>query len=443
MAMLLLSLTFREEFAKDVHFPLIFFVICIELLAISIRNDFSLRGISIIDTNVNREIKVSLYADDTTLLLPGNETALRKALQIIDKFRVCSGLKLNFSKCKLLRIGALKNSNLMFCSDYDLQWTNQPVPALGMVFSNNMKEIICLYYEPQMKRIQNLLNIWQQRNLSLIGKTTIIKTLAPPKLVFLFTSLPNPKEAFFLQLKKVIVNSLWNNKPPKIKYTILINEHENGGCKLLDPKSFCQSLKISWVKRILGKDTSFFWKVLSEKNLRSVGGNLIWSCNFDNKDSLLSNIKNNFLVDVLVAWSDFRFQYYEGRSQSLNRNEIIWNNSYIKINGSSFFYEKWHQQGICKMSHLMDAHDSFLSFQAFQLKYSQLKCNFLEYFSVITAIKNSKDFLNSPLKTAISFILKQKKICKSVYSYILKRSAEFPLKSTNKWQNIFPSKTFQ
>ena len=91
----------------------------------------------------------------------------------------------------------------------------------------------------------------------------------------------------------------------------------------------------------------------------------------------------------------------------------------------------------------MDAYDNFLSFQAFQLKYLQLKCNFLEYFSVISVIKNFKGFLNSPLKNGISFILKQEKICKSVYPYILKRSAESPLKSTNKWQNIFPSKTFQ
>ena len=122
------------------------------MLAISIRTDSSLRGISTIDTDVNRDIKVSLYADDTTLLLPGNETALRKALQIFDKFRVSSGLEFNFSKCKLLRIGALKNSNLMFCSDYDLQWTNQPVPALGVVFSNNTKEIICLNYETTIEK---------------------------------------------------------------------------------------------------------------------------------------------------------------------------------------------------------------------------------------------------------------------------------------------------
>ena len=74
------------------------FVICIEFLAISIRNDSSLRGISIIDTDVNREIKVSLYADDTTQLLPGNETALRKALQIFDEFRVIKFFKTQIAK---------------------------------------------------------------------------------------------------------------------------------------------------------------------------------------------------------------------------------------------------------------------------------------------------------------------------------------------------------
>ena len=165
------------------------FVICMELLATSTRNDSSQRGILIIDTDVNTEVKLSLYADETTLLLPGNETALRRALQIFDKFRVCSGLQLNFSKCKLLRISALKNQNFMFYSDYDLHWTNQTVSAFGVVFSINTEYIICLNYEPQ-----------------LIGKITITKTLAVSKLVFLFTSLPNPKDAFFLQLKRVIVN---------------------------------------------------------------------------------------------------------------------------------------------------------------------------------------------------------------------------------------------
>ena len=49
------------------------------------------------------------------------------------------------------------------------------------------------------------------------------------------------------------------------------------------------------------------------------------------------------------------FQYHEGRSQSLNRNEIIWNNSYIKINGSSFFYKNGIKKESAKL-HILWMH---------------------------------------------------------------------------------------
>ena len=70
-------------------------IICIELLAIAIRNDPNLEGISILKCDAEKEIKISLYADDTTLLLPGKEEALRQAIGIFDKFRKSSGLTLN------------------------------------------------------------------------------------------------------------------------------------------------------------------------------------------------------------------------------------------------------------------------------------------------------------------------------------------------------------
>ena len=50
------------------------FIICIELLAV--RNDPNLEGISILNCDAEKEIKISLYADDTTLLLPGREETL-------------------------------------------------------------------------------------------------------------------------------------------------------------------------------------------------------------------------------------------------------------------------------------------------------------------------------------------------------------------------------
>ena len=62
----------------------------------------TLKGISILNCDAEKEIKISLYTDDTTLLLPGKEEALRQAIGIFNKFRISSGLTLNLSKCEVL-----------------------------------------------------------------------------------------------------------------------------------------------------------------------------------------------------------------------------------------------------------------------------------------------------------------------------------------------------
>ena len=55
---------------------------------------------------------------------------------------------------------------------------------------------------------------------------------------------------------------VWNNKPAKIKHSILINDIKDCGLKLLDPKSFCEALKLSWVKIIFEKESSCIWTTL-------------------------------------------------------------------------------------------------------------------------------------------------------------------------------------
>jgi hypothetical protein len=62
----------------------------------------------------------------------------------------------------------------------------------------------------------------QHRKLTLLGKVTVIKTLALPKLIHLLTSLPNLKQSLFNDLNKVFFNFIWDGKPEKIKRNTLI-----------------------------------------------------------------------------------------------------------------------------------------------------------------------------------------------------------------------------
>ena len=99
--------------------------------------------------------------------------------------------------------------------------------------------------------------------------------------------------------------------------------------------------------------------------------------------------QSRFLLDVLVAWSHFRFQYGD-KGCSLNENELMWNNSTIKINGVSVFYKHWYRKGIYKIAQVVDDSKNFLSFENFQANFPELKCNFLEYQGMVSAIKHSK-----------------------------------------------------
>ena len=61
----------------------------------------------------------------------------------------------------------------------------------------------------------------------------------------------------------------------------------------------------------------------SKKQLEFVGGNLIWHCRFNDKDHFSIKVKIQFLLDVLVTGSRFRFQYGDkGCSLNINRGDV-------------------------------------------------------------------------------------------------------------------------
>ena len=53
------------------------------------------------------------------------------------------------------------------------------------------------------------------------------------------------------EVKQLITDFLWDNKPPKIAYNVMIQSIENGGMNLVDFDSKVKSLRVSFVKRLL------------------------------------------------------------------------------------------------------------------------------------------------------------------------------------------------
>lgn len=86
--------------------PLLF-VLAIEPLAIAIRNNHYIHGI----TRLGTEHKLSLYADDLFLFVSKAETTIPLILELLTKFGEISGYKLNLHKSELLPLN-LTNTTL-------------------------------------------------------------------------------------------------------------------------------------------------------------------------------------------------------------------------------------------------------------------------------------------------------------------------------------------
>ena len=97
-----------------------------------------------------------------------------------------------------------------------------------------LENITELNLEPKILEMEKLTSIWRCRNLTLIGKITIIKTLMISKIIHILLSLPKPSEESFIRIENAFKKILWNEKPPKFKISTLENLTADGGLHFPD-----------------------------------------------------------------------------------------------------------------------------------------------------------------------------------------------------------------
>ena len=103
--------------------------------------------------------------------------------------------------------------------------------------------------EERFKKFKNILNMWEQRDLSLKGKITILKSLAMTQLIYVTNVLYVPN-TFIERIQKEIQHFVWNDKPhepPKIKTSTMIADISRGGIKMSHFETQIQSQQIMWI----------------------------------------------------------------------------------------------------------------------------------------------------------------------------------------------------
>lgn len=229
------------------------FILGAEILAARVRLEKNIEDITLF----NIEHKISQFANDTSLFLK-NVDSVTNAIGILRLFGNISGLKLNLGKTKAIWLGSWRHK---VSKPLGLNWTNEPVRALGIFTSYNEQDNDKKNVARKIDNLNIKLDLWRGRKLSLFGKCLIAKTLGISQIVYSASMLDiSPNDTS--RIKKSIFSFIWNKKPDKIKRNIMCLDYTNGGLRAPDPDILFKSLRLTWISRLLMLDetTTESWK---------------------------------------------------------------------------------------------------------------------------------------------------------------------------------------
>ena len=127
------------------------------MLAKAIRKNKKIVGILV----NNKEIKLSQFADDTTLTLDGSKKSLIASLEMLDDFYEVSVLRLNDTKTEAFWIGSNCGKDPIQLTGRNFKWPRYKVKALGVWFSTDPEETAALNYNEKVDKERNILSCWK------------------------------------------------------------------------------------------------------------------------------------------------------------------------------------------------------------------------------------------------------------------------------------------
>ena len=390
----------------------VLFLAVAELLAASLRSDRDIHGISV------REILhlLNQFADDLDVSMEYDQNTLTAVLNRFKEFQHSTGFQLSYDKTALYRIGSLRKSAARLYTEENMRWTNEGINVLGIEVRHESDETVTVNYATAIQRMEQTLNRWYNRSLSLYGKINVINTLCASVFVYKMSCLPMLPPRYVKQINTMMEKYIWNGHRPKISLQTLQAETIDGGAQLVDFHRRDVALKAVWVKYVVQEiyTSEFVYNIL-HKDIRG----WLWSCNLADRDSEVVGCQNTFWNDVLKSWCMYHYD------ANPDEQQIIWYNSCIRIHHKPIYWKGPAQKGLMFVSQLYEEGqfktDEVLNaeFQLSVMQINALKSSIPDHMKTF-AKENSLEITPFTDKKFASFMAAEK-TAKHVYTAISPR----------------------
>ncbi|KAA1469622.1 hypothetical protein DENSPDRAFT_773523, partial [Dentipellis sp. KUC8613] len=210
---------------------------------------------------LDRQVLISLFADDTALYLNEN-TNYHSVQQILDRWCRASGAKFNINKTEIIPIGTPAYRNrlttqrtlnptdaLPLDPQIRISPDGHPIRYLGAWIGNDVDDAVP--WEPILDKMRTKLTNWLPSRPTLMGKRLIVQMVVAGSTQFLTQVNGMPKHIESAILTD-IKHFLWpNRRSAAISLDTLYLPVKDGGIGLLDLQACNEATDIIWLKSYL------------------------------------------------------------------------------------------------------------------------------------------------------------------------------------------------
>jgi exonuclease III len=302
------------------------FIIALELLAQKIRESQDVQGIRL----GSKEIRITQYVDDLTVFVE-NINSANQVFTILKKFHKAAGLKINMDKTEAMWLGRDRAS---IEKPIKIKWPKEPIKALGIYLSYNELDAERANFDNKIEKLKRQLHWWKARDLSLLGRVLIVKTIALSKFTHLASIIVIPQKVI-KEVNSLIYEFVWQGKRDKIKRDILVQDYDNGGLKMIDFDMVIKAAKVNWIKEYLDPHVNATWKNNMDLFCQAKNLNILLQSNFCQKE--LPCTVPKYYMDSINFWREMKF---EEKNDEQLVNHFIWYNKNVKLENKTIFNKR-------------------------------------------------------------------------------------------------------
>jgi hypothetical protein len=195
--------------------------------------------------------KASGFADDVSIISKNDIESVEQIFYEYQRLTLKSGLRLNAEKTEILNLnGGTITHEVEYCNEIYKIVSVKVLKICGVFFCEDHDEEYTRNVKDKIAKLKNNIVIWKPRRLTMEGKSLIIKTFGISQLIYIMQCVKIDATQLS-QIEQYIFNFLWDTKDyeatrarDRIKRSILKNDFNEGGLKIIDIECMDKALKL-------------------------------------------------------------------------------------------------------------------------------------------------------------------------------------------------------